>query len=157
MIDPKDWLLHGRPLDWQLSTDLATAMGAADINECLAFGVTPLQALAFATVSDPQTSFAACLANGEVMGALGWTKDGSIWSLWRPLSRRLAKEVIERTDEVVHMMVTRSDRDYLSNFVHSEHTVAIRWIRHSGVFKIDDYAHPLPHKRGHLFHYFRTV
>lgn len=125
------------PLTWEHCEALAGRIADEDTSECLAMGHTPLQALAGGCMLGE--GFAVIRADSFTpVGAFGWTTEGTIWSLWAELSPKESVQVLRESGVWVRTLVLRSPFDALHNHVATANRRALKWIRTTGAFWIDD-------------------
>jgi integrase len=83
----------------------------------------------------------------QTIGALGWTYDGYIWSLWVDLTREQSKAIMARTRHMVRALVRDAARP-LGNTVREDNLLTIAWLRASKCF--DFIGGPITHE-GHRY------
>lgn len=138
--------------------ELAPKIRREDLVECMANDHTALEALAVGAQDPDGAAWSVWSLRGprkpkEIVGAFGWSGQGSIWCLWSELSTAEARFVLQNTRKWVKMLVRQSGREYLENAVWSGNTKAIGWLQASKCFNID--MRPVDIK-GLDFYRFRT-
>lgn len=137
------------PLTWEHCGALAGRIAEGDTIECLAMGNTPLQALAGGCMMGE--GFAAIRADSFTpVGAFGWTREQTIWSLWSELSLKESAQVLRNTGAWVQTLVIRSPFTELHNYVSNTNERAVKWLERSGAFWMQ------PCRPGDDFTYFET-
>jgi hypothetical protein len=97
------------------------------------------------------------LRNGDpddILGAYGWTDLGTIWSLWRKLTRAESLSVLTHTPLWVREMLRASGRAYLYNRVYAHNKSALAWLTLSKCFTISTDKELT--EAGQVIHYFET-
>lgn len=86
----------------------------------------------------PGEAWAAGLAEGgEVLGAFGWTSLGTIWSMWRPLTRCEARDALTWAPHFIQAMVEDAGMR-LGNIVWEGNSQTIRWLEATNCFTFLD-------------------
>lgn len=125
------------PLTWEHCVALAPRISHEDTLECLAMGHTPIQALAGGCMLGE--GFAVIRSDSYTpVGAFGWTTEGTIWSLWSELSPKESAQVLRDTGQWVRTLVMRSPFEELHNHVATANGRALKWLRRSGAFWVQD-------------------
>ena len=96
------------PLTADHAWDLAPRLRAADLADLTIHGSNPNKAL-LAAIDMPGEPY-AILDDGVVIGAGGWTKAGSVWTLWQDLSVGQAKALLKWCPAWARIMAIRSGR-----------------------------------------------
>ena len=144
-------------LDWRAVFTLGANLTESDRLECLSGD--PMSVLAGATTTG-QAWTALRSRDGEdsphegrILGAYGYTDEGTIWSLWSELSREESMAVLTHTPLWVRTMLHESGREWLYNWVSLANQKAIAWLKLSGCFDVSDRVVTFS---GMSAHYFRT-
>ena len=116
--------------------DLAPTVCEADRLDLISHGFNPEAALETA-LGEPGEAWAVGYADGTVLGAFGWTEEGSIWSMWKNLTRGEQKRLLKLTPQVVRAMVEDAKRP-LGNVVWEGNKRVISWLRASKCFTFLD-------------------
>ena len=98
------------PLTADHAWDLAPRLRAADLADLTIHGSNPNKAL-LAAIDMPGEPY-AILDDGVVIGAGGWTKAGSVWTLWQDLSVGQAKALLKWCPAWARIMAIRSGRPF---------------------------------------------
>lgn len=115
---------------------LAPEVCEPDRLDLIAHGADPASALESA-LSCPGEAWAVGYHDGPVLGAFGWTEEGSIWSMWRDLSRGEQKRLLKMTPQVIRAIAEDAQRP-LSNVVWEGNRRVIAWLRASKCFTFLD-------------------
>jgi hypothetical protein len=131
-------------LDWNACAILADVIRPQDLLECSG---RPFEALLSGLRSGGDAWTAIAQPDDDrdpprLLGAFGYTRFDTIWSLWRDLSVRESLAVLRQTPQWVRTMLTQSGRPFLFNFVHTTNSPALGWLEASRCFLID-YANPV--------------
>lgn len=142
-------------LSWASLVTLAPHIREADRLEC---GGDPVAALSFALTKGGGQSweFRAKPQGGDIIGAFGWTKMGTVWFLSRELTFPQSKEILSATPQWVSMMIDHSGREFLENHVDCENRSAIKWIKRSNCFHLQENLPLTNAETGRRVFYFRT-
>ena len=120
-------------LDWRAVFTLGANLAESDRLECLSGD--PMAVLAGATTTGQAWT---ALDGDRILGAYGYTDEGTIWSLWSELSREESMAVLLHTPLWVRTMLHESGREWLYNFVSVGNEQAIAWLKLSGCFDVSD-------------------
>ncbi|WP_420381678.1 hypothetical protein [Novosphingobium sp.] len=115
---------------------LAPLVCEADRLDLIAHGSDAGAALATA-LQVPGGAWAAGYHDGPLWGAFGWTEEGSIWSMWRELTRGEQKRLLKLTPEVVRALAEDAGRP-LGNVVWEGNSRVISWLKASKCFTFLD-------------------
>lgn len=134
-------ILHLEPghLDWRAVFTLGASLRSEDRAECLEGD--PFRMLATADRHGGQ-AYTALKWNDalnsftyeDILGAYGWTAEGTIWSVWRNLSREESLSVLVHTPLWVRGLVVASEWAFLHNHVSSTNLPALAWLKASKCF-----------------------
>ena len=137
------------PLNYGHILSLAPRMRQADLLDLTVHGGDPEGALVSGLASGEAY---AVLSDGVVIGAGGWTVEGSIWTLWADLTTPQARELLRWAGRWARVLAIRSKRP-LSNVFLRGNTLTERWLRLTRCVDID-YANPI-HWQGRDYLAFR--
>jgi hypothetical protein len=128
------------PLTWPHCEALAPKVTPADAKECTRSGQTVLQALAAGLFLGGK-AFAVVPEGHEdaPVGAFGFTCWHTVWSLWSKLTPRQSAQVLRETPYWVKGMAVRAKPHTLWNYADPDNTTAIKWLKASGAFHVDDH------------------
>jgi len=135
-------------LDWNAVFTLGANLSDSDRLECLSGD--PMSVLAGATTTGQAWT---ALSPERILGAYGYTDEGTIWSLWAELSREESMAVLAHTPLWVRTLLHESGREWLYNWVSLANRPAIAWLKMSGCFDVSDRIVTFS---GISAHYFRT-
>lgn len=115
--------------------DLAPRLRKADLDDLTVHNSHPRGAL-LAALSEPGEAFAV-LDGDKVIGAGGWTKAGSVWTLWADLTRGQAKDLIRLSRPWARIIAIRAKRP-LQNVYLKGNRATEGWLRATGCVTILD-------------------
>lgn len=144
-------LLKAERLTQAHCDELAPNLRPMDRAEVEAHGYTARDALWYAQMDNH--SHALMAARGCV-GAFGFTDMGTIWSLFAPLNNAEAFTLTKNTPAWVKWMLGQSGKMTLLNSVAVANVQAIKWLKASRCFDIDE-AYEF-HHGGLTWHPFQT-
>lgn len=147
--------LEPKALTWAYACELAPVIRKADLLECR---------------NDPLGMFVYGMHSGDawtcwhvnedwrppvekLMGAYGYTDEGTIWALFRDLSLIESMAVLRHTRLWVRSLLAQSRQPWLYNFVHVDNEAAVGWLVATGCFDIQWRVERL---EGTPAYYFRT-
>lgn len=120
---------------------LATKIREADVIDCEAHGVTPLEAIHQGIAFGPTY----VVTDADVMefdrpvflGVVGWTPEGSIWSLWRDLTAGQSLALLRAAPAAIRFIAECARRP-LSNVCWEGNTQTLAWLRATNCFTFLD-------------------
>jgi hypothetical protein len=136
--------LGGRPLMAEDLADLAPRIRESDRLDCALHDCDAGKALLDGLRKGP--GWAVTWEN-ETIGAIGWTFDGHIWSLWVDLTEEQSRAIMSRTSMVVRAFAASAQRP-LGNAVREDNRLTIAWLRASKCFNF--IGQPIPYD-GHRY------
>lgn len=113
---------------------LAPRVSEGDRQDCVVHDYDPEAALLAGLNGGP---CCAVLDGLEVIGAFGWTYEGTIWSLWAELSPEQVKWIMRYTAEMVRQIMRDAKRP-LMNAVWEGNRHTISWLKRSHCFDFLD-------------------
>lgn len=116
---------------WPLVEGLSKRLSAHAMEECAAGGHAPFDALASGGMYG-KGYMALKPSEGIALGAWGWTRLGTIWSLWADLSPEEALQIYRLAPGEAQRMLAESGQPRLYNAVPSHHKETLRWVEHAG-------------------------
>lgn len=128
--------LHVEPLTIKAGEELAPTLRHMDRLEVTAHGFTPKDALWFAAMN-PSRSWALYGPDG-IIGAFGYSTLGTIWSLFTLLTPKECVVITKETPRWVKAMVEDSGLPTLANAVATANLQAVRWLKSSGAFTLNE-------------------
>lgn len=123
-----------RPLTTPDCYDLGKRMRQADLDDLLAHQGDPQQALLWA-VEAPGEAY-GIWDEDQLIGAGGWTRSGSVWSLWADLSPAQARAVLRQAASWARIIAIRARRP-LYNVFRADNRVTDRWLELTRCVDID--------------------
>jgi hypothetical protein len=107
----------------------------ADKVDCIAHDQDATQALLAGCGAGPAAAILD-IKTRQPVGAVGWTFDGNIWSLWIDLTPEQSRELMRHTKSAVFFMATRAAEVgvLLSNVVWDQNRTTLAWLRASKCF-----------------------
>lgn len=118
------------PLTDLLCGNIGERLSQADLIDCAAHDYDGVAALRDCMLGGP--SCAVCHGDDPI-GAIGWTEEGYIWSLWTDLTRDQMRAVMARTPELIRQMAQDAQRP-LMNVVWEGNRATRAWLRASHCF-----------------------
>lgn len=158
-------MLIARTLTAQGAQDLQGAMRKADLTELAIVMSSPLEAMSLMlldALSRGSIGEAWEIINytgpddmNHCVGAFGYHISGcQIYSLWAPLNRGQARQILKEMPKWVKLLVNRSRCTVLSNLIHAGNRSAVKWLVASKCFEVD-FKHPITISGRKMF-YFQT-
>lgn len=124
------------PLTEEDGNNLAPHVSEAYRLDLAASGNNPVVALEHA-LEEPGQAWAVLDVEdaSHVLGAFGWTEAGSIWSMWRLLTRTESKELLKLAPRFIAALVQDAGRQ-LGNIVWEGNGEVIRWLEATECFTL---------------------
>jgi hypothetical protein len=100
--------------------------------ECHLMGMSPREALEKGM--DDEGEAYAVLHEGEPIGAIGWTQEGAVWSLWTELTALQSRLILRVTPQWFRRFSEAAEEAGLSalcNYVWDRNLPAIKWLKAS--------------------------
>jgi hypothetical protein len=104
-----------------------------DDTECRLMGMSPLEALETGRHSDGECY--AVLHDDVPIGAIGWTQEGAVWSLWTELTALQSRLILRVTPQWFKRFSEAAEEAGLAalcNYVWDRNLPAIKWLKASG-------------------------
>jgi hypothetical protein len=128
------WPLEIKPLSASFCEELAPLVSEGDKIDLFAHGYEPLGALLDGVEAEGQAW--QVRVDGKPAGAFGWTTEGSIWSMWTPMTYSQKAALLTLSPAFISSMSQDAGR-VLYNFIWEGNLPTRKWLEATGCFEFD--------------------